>query len=294
MARTCDFGFIKNISSTFSTEDTLSMYRKSAISRQFEIYVQKMAEQNKFKVPIYLCLGQEFVAAAVATAYSRCSLFAQHRCHGWYLSCGGDMGKLVDELLGKGTGCCNGLAASASICSAEIGMYGHSGLLGDQIPIAVGAAVGGMERVVSVAGDAAVEEDYALAAYGFAASKKLPILFICEDNGLSILTKTETRRSWDICDVVRGFGIPAFDITDDPWLIMHYIRKHDFPLFLNIRTCRKLWHSGYGCDGDPEWDRLEMVKAELNSLGLSDQAEKIEAEAMQMVGRIWEEQLQKL
>lgn len=284
---------IQDSCSTCSTADSLSMFNKAAFVAAFEKRLQLVMQTFNVGYPVYLCLGEEFISAAVATVYDNMSLFAQHRCHGWYLSLGGEPEKLRDEILGLPSGYCGGMAGSPSVCNTRIGMFGHSGLLGDQIPIAVGAAIGGMKNVVSVAGDAAVEEDYALAAYGFAASRKLPILFICEDNGLSILTKTEIRRKWNICDVVRGFGMTVYDIVDDPWLIMHYIKNNELPLFLNIKTCRKLWHSGCGSDGEPTWDRYSLVRNEMVKMGLATQVIDIEKTASDAVEKIWQEQLQK-
>ena len=62
---------------------------------------------------------------------------------------------------------------------------------------------------ICIMGDAAAEEDYALAALGFSETKDAPILFICEDNDLSILTEKSIRRSWSIVDVAHGFGVDA-------------------------------------------------------------------------------------
>ena len=168
--------------------------------------------------------------------------------------------------------------------------------MGDQIPIAVGAALGSGKPTLAVSGDASVEEDYVFGAMGYAATKKLPILFVCEDNNLSILTQVQTRRSWNMADVARSLGMQSADITDDPWLIAYYVeqyRQSKLPAFLNIRTCRYLWHSGTGKDGEPEWNRFEIFKQELEGLGLGQEARKIEDEARLEMEKLWQAQLQK-
>ena len=172
-------------------------------------------------------------------------------------------------------------------------MFGHSGLMGDQIPIAVGAALASGSRVLAVMGDASGEEDYVLGAMGYAATKRLPVLFVCEDNNLSVLTPVDTRRSWSLVDVAESFGMQAVDITDDPWLILHHVESllDHLPAFINVRTCRHLWHAGTGNDGEPEWNRLELIKGELARLGLGCEAEEIEKESHQMIEQLWEEQL---
>jgi len=175
-------------------------------------------------------------------------------------------------------------------------MFGHSGLMGDQVPVAVGAALGSGKRVLTVVGDASAEEDYVYGAMGYAATKKLPVLFVCEDNDLSILTHVATRRSWSVVGVARALGLAAADIADDPWLISHQvgILLGSLPAYLNIRTCRHLWHAGTGTDGPPEWNRFELIKETMAELGLKAEAEEIEEQARRSVERVWRERLPKL
>ena len=198
------------------------------------------------------------------------------------------MRKLTDELLHRATGCARGMGGSASIHDPSIGMFGHSGLMGDQVPIAVGAALGSGRRALAVVGDASAEEDFVYGAMGFAATRKLPVLFVCEDNDLSILTRVSTRRSWSIVDVAQSLGIKGIDITDDPWLIAHHVKLllRDLPAFINIRTCRHRWHAGTGSDGEPEWNRFEMIKDTLKKLGLSQEISTIELDVQKEVERL--------
>lgn len=139
------------------------------------------------------------------------------------------------------------------------------------------------------------EEDYVFGAMAYVAMKKLPVLVICEDNDLSILTHVATRRSWAVDEVARSLGMPAIDIADDPWLIAHSVELFlgKLPALINIRTCRHLWHQGTGNDGKPEWNRFELIQEELQKLGLSSEAQEIENQARDEVHRVWEEQLQK-
>ena len=174
-------------------------------------------------------------------------------------------------------------------------MYGHSGLMGDQVPVAVGAAFASGKPTLVVVGDASAEEDYVSSAMGYAATKKIPVLMICEDNDLSILTPVAKRRSWSIVDVYRSMGMEGVDIADDPWLIAHYVKafKDKLPAVINVRTCRHLWHAGTGKDDEPEWNRFELIKAALSKMGLEEKVQTIEAEARELVQKTWEEQLRK-
>lgn len=261
--------------------------------RYFELNVKKAFDKGLIKMPVYLSVGQEAVAAALSVAYPGAAIFAQHRCHDLYLAYGGNVAELIDELLHRPTGCAKGMGGSASIHSPAISMFGHDGLMGTQVPIAVGHALATNKRTLSVMGDASAEEDYVLGAMGYAAHKKVPIAFVCMDNGLSILTKVEVRRNWKMTDVAASFGIPAVEIADNPWVIVHHLRKHKdaLPVFMNIHVVRHLWHNGTGVDGPPEWDRFALMKAELDALGLHEKIETIESEARETMDRAWDTQL---
>ena len=84
------------------------------------------------------------------------------------------------------------MGGSASIYSKKIKMYGHDGHMGTQVPIGIGACFTSKKPTIVFMGDASAEEDYVLGALGWASVKKLPILFIVEDNNLSILTEKKS------------------------------------------------------------------------------------------------------
>jgi pyruvate dehydrogenase E1 component alpha subunit len=187
------------------------------------------------------------------------------------------------------------MGGSSSIQDRSIGMFGHSGLMGDQVPIAVGAALASGKPTIAMTGDASLEEDYVFGAMGFAVTKKAPVLFVCEDNNLSILTEVAARRSWNMVDVARSLGMSAMDIADDPWLIAHTVESAlgRLPAVINVRTCRHRWHAGTGTDGEPEWNRFELWKEQLQKLGLGVEARAIEEEAKKTVQERWQERLRK-
>lgn len=248
-------------------------------------------------MPVYLSVGQEAVAAALATVYKNPAIFGQHRCHDFYLAYGGDPAALRDELLHKESGCAHGMGGSASIYSPQIKMYGHDGLMGTQVPIAVGYAANNNDPTLAVMGDASAEEDYVLASIGYASHKKAPVFFLCMDNGLSILTKVDVRRNWKMTDVAESFKVPAMEITDDPWLIMWHAKKLagiGLPAFMNVHIVRHFWHNGTGTDGPPEWDRFAMVKEELARIGLNKGAADIEKESEVRAAKLWEDELKNI
>ncbi len=294
--RSSTYGSIPGLSEKCSTETTLAIYRNYCFARSFDTCARRAQEEKRVKCFLYLSLGQETVASAVSVAMKGSYVLFQHRGHAFYLAFGGDPRKLIDELLGLPTGCCHGMGGSPPIHDIEKKILGHNGLIGDQVGVAVGVALAKPDhRVTCIFGDGAAEEDYVLSSLGYAATKNLKILFVCEDNDLSVLTPTVDRRSWNVETVAHALGMPAVDITDDPWLIEHHVRNLSgtLPALINIRTCRDVWHVGTGTDGPPEWNRHELMHAELGRLRLSDQAQSIALETQIYIEGLWNERLQR-
>ncbi len=287
---------INNSISQISTEELLVIFRKMSFIRNFEKQVKEKYDAGQIKCLVYLSIGQEAIASAVSTFFPSDLIFAQHRAHSVYLAFGGDPGKLIDELLGRDSGCSQGKGGSNCIQDDKIGMVGHHGLIGENIPLAVGAALGNKnKKVVCFFGDGAAEEDYVYPSMGFAITHKLPVLFICEDNDLSILTKKAVRRNWELTDAMRAIGIPCANISDDPELIVHYVKKfnQNLPAFINCKTCRHMWHVGTGQDGKPEEDRLEIFKQNLLKKNIKGEIEEIENQTKQNVEKLWQKHLEK-
>lgn len=240
------------------------IFKKTSKNRNFEQSVFQYVKNKKIKLPTYLSAGQETISASLAqickTKKIKPLIFGQHRCHSIYLSFGGSIDKLILELLGSRNGCSYGMGGSASIHSEKINMYGHDGHMGTQVPIATGACFESKKPTLVFMGDASAEEDYVLGALGWASTKKLPILFIVEDNNLSILTEKKIRRNWNMHEVAKSFKMKAFNINDDPREILKY-QKFFFkePMLLNINTNRLFWHSGAGIDSDKIFDRYKSL-----------------------------------
>lgn len=297
--RSANFGVIPEISKEFSKDFNLSLFHKICLCRRFERNTARAYEEKKLplsllgnQIPIYLSLGNEAISAALSLVFPKIAgIFSQHRCHDVYICWGGDLRALRDELLGLPSGCAKGMGGSASIHCPKINMFGHDGHVGSQVPIAVGYALGSGQTTLAIMGDAGAEEGYVIGAMGEAATKKAPVLFICYDNNLSLLTKIEIRRSWLMIDEARAKGMPAVDITNDPWLVAHHAKElaKQLPAFLNIRTCRELWHAGAGCDGPPEWERFALIKEEIKSLSLEEHAKTIEILTNDFIDSIWKE-----
>jgi len=271
----------------------LNVFKRAALCRNFEQYVFEGIRSGLFRFPIYLSAGQEYISASISECLQekgiQPNIFIQHRGHSTYLSFDAPIVKLIDELLGRTSGCANGMGGSASIQSIENNIFGHDGLMGSQVPIAVGHCYSTNKPTVVFMGDASAEEDYVLGALGWAATKKIPILFVVEDNNLSILTEKKVRRDWSLPAVARAFGLRAHNINDDPIEIRDVMTDvFSGPMLLNINTHRKFWHSGAGIDDENIFDRHT---SEMESLG--EPARVIDQEAHEEVQRVWKIQLEK-
>lgn len=290
-------GVISGLVKEIDTFLSLSIFRKMCMIKFFEEGLIDVAKNNHTKYPLYLSRGQEAISSALSLVIPNFTIFAQHRCHGTYLAFGGDPVKLRDELLGLPSGTSRGRAGSNCLQyhDKNIAMFGHHGLIGENVPLAAGYALGTRKNTVCFFGDGAAEEDYVFAAMGFATTHSLPVLFICEDNNLSILTPVKDRRSWNLSAVAKALGMQAIEIADDPWTIYKTAQdsKSKVPAFINIFTCRANWHAGVGVDAPPEWDRFALVKEELTKLGLANDIKKTEDSEKEAMAKIWDkEQLQ--
>ena len=271
------------------------MFRNICLVRYFEAGVIDDMEKKRINIPVYLSSGQEAMAAAMATEINDFLIFTQHRAHDIFLTFGGSPAALRDELRGLPTGTSQGKAGSNCLqwFGNGIQMFGHHGLIGENVPQGVGAALGSGKNTLCVFGDGAAEEDYVLASLGFAATHKLPVLFVCVDNDLSILTETKVRRSWRITEVAKSFGLHAEEVADDPWAVLNCTRsaKMKLPAFLNVQVCRWFWHVGAGCDGPPAWNRFELVKREFSSRGKGPEIQKIEMDVKAEMEQLWGKEL---
>ena len=241
----------------------MNIFKKAAISRCFDQNVFKFIKAKKINFPVYLSAGQEYVAASIAEFCNykkiKPQLFGQHRGHSIYLTFGGEINSLIKEMLGLKDGCTYGMGGSLSIHSKKINMYGHDGFMGSNAPIGVGSAFANNKPTIIFLGDAALEEDYVLASLSWVAKKKLPVLFVIEDNDFAVLTKKSDRRDWTAKKLAEAFNIEAFDTKDDPLKIIKKMGNYDFkkPRLINIRTNRLYWHSGAGIDKNNVFDRLK-------------------------------------
>ena len=203
-------------------------YRSLYRIRRVEEEIAAVYPTDKIKSPVHLSIGQEAVSVGVCEALGRDDVVAgTYRSHALYLAKGGDLKKMIAELYGKVTGCARGKGGSMHLIDKAAGVLGTSAVVGTTIPNAVGFAYAmKLQRkgtvVASFFGDGAVDEGVFHESMNFAALKKLPIIFICENNRYAIHTHQSRRQSVvNVCEKARSYGMAAEQISDNDVLRIH-------------------------------------------------------------------------
>lgn len=233
--------------------------------RLFEERIVQLYPQQNLKTPVHLYIGQEAIAAGICHNLKKedCC-FTNHRCHGHCIAKGMSLPSIMAELYGKKTGCCKGKGGSMHLADPKYGIFATSAIVGGSIPLAVGAALSLKFRkskniAVVFFGDGAVDEGVFYESLNFAALKKLPILFVCENNFYATNSPLSARQPLDnIFKKGNIFGIPgvrcdgndAIEILDTSRRLIENIRKGSGPSLVECRTYR--WKSHVGPDSDVE------------------------------------------
>lgn len=237
-------------------KDLLSIMLK--IRKAEEKIVEVYARDQKMRTPTHLSIGQEAVAAALSLALLKDDqVFTGHRCHAAYLAKGGDYDGFFAELCGRATGVSGGRAGSAHLTDPKAGIFA-SPILGATIPVAVGAAMSfemdkRKEIAVAVFGDATIEEGVFAESVNFAVTKKLPVLFVCENNLYSTHSPLSVRQPPSpIFQRVRSQEFPTEQIDGNDVVKVYdafrtaikYIRYCRMPYFVECLTYRIREHVG--------------------------------------------------
>lgn len=245
--------------------EALRLYRQLVLARRVEEVIQQEYAKDEMKTPVHLGIGQEAIPIGVCSVLPPgTKTFGTYRNHALYLAVTQDTAGLFAELYGKATGPAKGKAGSMHLASPEHGLLATSAVVGTTIPVAVGAAFANAYRrakalVAVFFGDGAVEEGVFWESLNFACLKRLPILFVCEDNGLAIHTPAHQRQGFrSIPEAVRGFNchVASGDGSDLGAVrlaaigILAQMSEQPRPGFLHLSYFRFLEHVGTREDFD--------------------------------------------
>jgi pyruvate dehydrogenase E1 component alpha subunit len=182
--------------------------------RLFEERVGQLARGGEIDGLIHLSTGQEGVAAAVCSQLRDDDhVYSGHRAHGHAIAKGAGLGAVMAELMGRDTGLCRGLGGSMHLVDAAHGFMGATGVVGGNVPIALGSAlaarVRGLDTVAVVFfGDGAVQAGHFNETVNLAALWRLPLILVCENNGFAEFTPRSAHTVVErVADVVAPYGL---------------------------------------------------------------------------------------
>lgn len=236
----------------------IDIFTRVARIRRFEEEVGRLFAKGQLPGFVHLYIGEEAIASGVCAALRDDDyIVSTHRGHGHVIAKGGDFDRMMAELFGKDGGYCKGKGGSQHIADFSIGMLGACGIVGGGIPIAVGAALSafyrGTDQVsASFFGDGASNEGSFHESLNLASAMKLPVLFVCENNGYGEFTASERVTNIEnIADRAIGYGIEGVIVDGCDALAMHEAavkavekaRKGGGPTLIEAKTHRIGDHS---------------------------------------------------
>lgn len=257
----------------------LDLYQKMFLIREAEAEISREYSRDEMKTPMHMSLGEEAILAGVCQALPEGSHgYGTYRSHALYLAWTGETDKFFAELYGKANGTAGGKAGSMHLASPEHGLMATSAVVGTTIPLALGdafsAKYNNLDRItVSFFGDGATDEGVFWESLNAACLFRLPILFVCEDNDLSIHVSKKQRRGYNsLADIVRNFRCAVFEdkgndaekIYSLTYTAVDSIRTKHQPSLLNLTYHRGLEHVGVNKDFDAgyrsEQESIEWFK----------------------------------
>jgi acetoin:2,6-dichlorophenolindophenol oxidoreductase subunit alpha len=187
--------------------------------RLFEERVGQLARADEVHGLIHLSIGQEGVAAAVCTQLRDTdAVYSGHRAHGHAIAKGADLARTMAELMGRDGGLCHGLGGSMHLVDLEHGFLGATGVVGGNIPIALGSALAARLRgddavAVVFFGDGAVQAGHFNETVNLATLWALPLVLVCENNGFAEFTPRSAHTNVErVSDVVAPYGLDRITV----------------------------------------------------------------------------------
>lgn len=239
------------------------LYASMYLIRTTEEAIRKEYHNDEMKTPTHLCIGAEAIHSGVINALRlEDRVLCTYRSHGVYLAKTGETDKFFAELYGRSGGMARGKAGSMHLSSPEHGFMGASAVVGTPIPVAVGCALANSMKenntmVAVFFGDGAIDEGAFWESLNFACLKKLPILFVCEDNDLAIHTKRIERHGYkSIANIVSQFECNVLESKSTDVDTIYRLatqaiernRQNQKPVFLYLQYYRYFEHVGVNYD----------------------------------------------
>ena len=247
--------------------------------RIFEEKVAEIAKNEEIQCPVHLYVGQEAIAASVCADLTDSDyVFSTHRSHGHYLAKGGDINKIMAEIYCRETGCSKGRGGSMHVIDRKVGYMLSSPIVGGSISIASRFGLSSKNEgrgsgLGCIFWRWATDEGVFYESLNFAIVYKLPVIFVCENNGFSTHLPDFLRQSNTcIIDRIDGFKINSakvdgnnpHEVYNAAKSMIERARQDQGPSFLECTTYRWLSHVGYWQDLDVGYRKKADVEHWMN------------------------------
>jgi len=239
-------------------ESLLELCRRMFVIRHFEESLVPLHDKGVFGGHYHLYVGQEATGVpAISCLRADDYLFTTHRNHGHLLARGAEPKKLFAEILGRADGLNKGKGGSFHSVAPALGFLHSSGVVAGIIPLSTGTAYAAKAQkngriTVCLFGDGSLEEGAAPEAFNLASLYKLPVLFLCENNGkygagrAVAATQSSTMAAYPLTDLPKTYRIPAQQIDGMDAGLVHgtvseaveKIRRGEGPQFIEAQTVR--------------------------------------------------------
>jgi acetoin:2,6-dichlorophenolindophenol oxidoreductase subunit alpha len=261
----------------------IDLYRTMVRIRAFEETALEAHKAGEIPGPLHVSIGQEGVAAGVCASLRKDDrLTSNHRGHGHAIAKGADPARMYLELYGRAGGYCGGKGGSMHIADFSVGMLGANGVVGGGLPLAVGAAQGlkllkSEAIAVCMFGDGAVNRGPFLEGLNWAALYKLPVLFVCEDNGVAAFTRADSVTAGSgVAARAEALGVPAVTVDGNDAAVVDEtasrvsaeVRGGAGPRLLHAKTYRWTGHTSTDAAAwrDPQEVEAWKVKCPIRRL----------------------------
>ena len=279
------------------------VFKKSVEIRIFETLIASLADEGKVPGLVHLCNGAEILQSAVCMALGATdSVTGSHRSHGLALAMGAEPYKVAAEILGKADGLSSGMGGTQHLLAPEVGFLSSNGIVGGQVPMALGAALsakilktGGIG--VTFFGDGAANQGAVLETMNLAVALQLPMLFVLENNGFGQSTPAEFASGGvSLLTRAEGFGLRGFsvngadaeDCVKKVETVVASIRAGEGPAFIEASVSRLAGHyhgekAAYLTECEGQLDPLKILNDQIGDLseGIWREAEKLMADVME-------------
>ena len=251
-------------------ERALEAYKTMQKIRNFEKQASRSFSESVVQGFIHLYTGEEAVATGVCMNLEKTDyITSTHRGHGHIIAKGADLNRMMAELCGRETGYCHGKGGSMHITDTEIGVLGANGIVGGGFTLACGAGITAQMKqngavCVCFFGDGSTGTGTFHEAMNLASVWKLPVVFVCENNGYGISTACRRDSSYTnpsmncktVADRALAYGMKAMvvdgnnvnEVYDRAKEAIAYAREGNGPVFLECNTYR--WDTHFVGDTD--------------------------------------------